>query len=81
MQKAAIIPQMCDTGLIVTLRFHIIAPLVFFCLSLADSDPSYAMNSGCKDANGERRDAAVPDGMCHCKDSYFYDLSHPDVTN
>ncbi|XP_036962909.1 BEN domain-containing protein 7 isoform X3 [Acanthopagrus latus] len=26
-----------------------------------DSDPSYAMNSGCKDANGERRDAAVPD--------------------
>ncbi|XP_030282411.1 BEN domain-containing protein 7 isoform X2 [Sparus aurata] len=26
-----------------------------------DSDPSYVMNSGCKDANGERKDAAVPD--------------------
>lgn len=27
------------------------------------------MNSSCKDANGEPRDAAVPEGMCHCKDS------------
>ncbi|XP_073327856.1 BEN domain-containing protein 7 [Pagrus major] len=26
-----------------------------------DPDPSYVMNSGCKDANGERKDAAVPD--------------------
>lgn len=59
LQKAT---SFSHTGLIVHIRF--------FFFFLADSDTSYMMNSSCKYAKGEPKDAAVPDGMCDCKDSF-----------
>lgn len=44
---------------------------VSYTVTISDFAPSYMANSSCKDANGEPKDTAVPDGMFHCKDSFL----------
>lgn len=65
--------NICLTVFIVTLRCHFITAVLQsnFADCLVDSDPSCMMNYSYKDANGEPKDAAVPHGMWHCKDSFL----------